>query len=154
MKKIIYLFVFITICSCSSYQYYVSKGDNLLYKQKDSINSKDSLFSADVSVIRETIEGESGDYTNTYTQYYDRKGYLVAFVSVSRFFNSGCYDGCIEEKTIYSVRNDKLKKESYHLCNDKGENIKDTISCVFNYRFEYKITPYITMKHFTSKTTH
>ena len=120
------------------YLYYIEKGDKMVERiDTGSIIIKYS--SDEISVYKEIIEGESGDYINVHTQYYDKNKKLVAYKRVSSFFNSYCYEGILKEVTLYSIRHDTPKIEKHTIYREDGSIFKDTLNCTFNYRFEYKL---------------
>lgn len=158
MKKIV-IFLLFGLIGCNDYTEYINKGDEIIYKlENDSLflqsvtngnylykkwTNEESVFlmysSEDLSVYKEIIEGESGDYKNIHIQYYNKKGQLVGYKRISSFFNTHCYNDFLKEISIYSVRGLKLKKKFHQIYSLDGSIITDTIGCEFNYRFNYPI---------------
>lgn len=140
MSKLFIAFLLLTCYGCMSanYQYYVDRGDKIVdYFYSDSL--KVQYISNDFCIYKETIEGESGDFINEHIQYYNGNKELVAYKRISKFFNSVCYDGMLIEKTLYSIsgENISIKKHTFH--KEDGSLLKDTLDCVFNYRFKYEL---------------
>jgi len=71
-------------CMSKNYQYYIEEGDRILNEcYTDVVNVQ--YESDEICVIKETIEGESGDFLNVYIQYYDSNRKLVAYKRISNF---------------------------------------------------------------------
>lgn len=125
-------------CMSKNYQYYIEEGDRILNEcYTDVVNVQ--YESDEICVIKETIEGESGDFLNVYIQYYDSNRKLVAYKRISNFFNSICYEGILREESLYSINNQILKKEKHIIYKEDGSILNDTLDCVFNYRNNYKV---------------
>ena len=97
------LLSFLASCTTNDYSYYIQKGDALL-DEKQSNSSIIRCDTPEMTVIKEVIEGESGDWKNTHIQYYNSKGKLVGYKRLSGFFNSMCYDDVLWEISVYSFR--------------------------------------------------
>ena len=133
------LAVFLYGCMVTDhYLYYIEKGDKMI-ERMDTSSAIIQCSSDEISVYKEIIEGESGDYINVHTQYYDKHKRLVAYKRVSSFFNSYCYDGILKEVTLYSIHHEIPKIEKHTIYREDGSIFKDTLNCTFPYRFEYKL---------------
>ena len=134
------LFVIMCSYSCTSpdYRDYIDEGDDImdeLYRDSCMVRYE----SEHICIYREIVEGESGDFVNVHTQYYNSKRELVAYKRSSKFFNSHCYDGVLSEVMLYSVRNKTPKLEEHTLYKEDGSILRDTLDCIFNYRLDYKL---------------
>lgn len=158
MKKLVIFWLF-GLISCNDYTEYINKGDEIIYKlENDSLflqsiingndlyqkwNKEESeilMYSSEsLSVYKEIIEGESGDYKNIHIQYYNKNDQLVAYKRISAFFNTHCYNDFIKEVSVYSARGQRLKKEFHQMYSLNGSIITDTMGCEFNYRYDYPI---------------
>lgn len=126
-------------CMSNNYQYYVDKGDRIIDDSySDSLHVQ--YLSKDLCVFKETIIGESGDFINEHIQYYDENKRLVAYKRVSKFFNSVCYDGVLEEETLYAVSGKCISMEKHTFHKEDGSLFEDTLDCIFNYRFKYELS--------------
>lgn len=94
----------------------------------------------EMTVIKEVIKGESGDWRNTHIQYYNSKGELVGYKRLSGFFNSLCYDDVLWEISVYSFSKGAKKLETHEIVTGNGITIKDTLECQFPYRYPYQLT--------------
>ena len=90
-------------------------------------------------------EGESGDYVNLYLQYY-KNNKLQYYKRISRFFNSLCYDGVLEESEEYNVKGTQIKLKKRILKDENGNKV-DSTGCQLPYRFPFKLT-YILKNNF------
>lgn len=158
MKRLI-IFLLFGLIGCNDYTKYINKGDEIIYKlENDSLflqtiidgndlykkwNNEESeclmYSSEELSVYKEIIEGESGDYKNIHIQYYNTNGQLVGYKRISSFFNTYCYNDFLKEISIYSVKGLRLKREFHQIYSLDGSVITDTLGCEFNYRFNYPI---------------
>ncbi len=97
------------------------------------------VLNNELNVYEEKFVGESGDYVNTYKQYYDHTGVLKAFKITSRFFNSGQDNEPVTEERLYKYCEHLILLE--HKVFDANMQILDTTSIVFNYRFHFDVAP-------------
>ena len=80
----------------------------------------------------------SGDWTITYTYYFDAVGRTVAFQRYSGFFN-GCDFGLARETSVYEyAATGSLVLKEYTLTDSDGVP-KPTTACQFMYRYPYSI---------------
>lgn len=100
---IIYMaFCYIVVGSCSGSQHSLSFYKSHLDEIK--IPSSDSIITiSNGKIMLSKDGGESGDYVNLYLQYY-KNNKLQYYKRISRFFNSLCYDGVLEESEEYNVK--------------------------------------------------
>ena len=133
------LLSFLASCTSKDYSYYIQKGDALLGEsQSDSTIIR--CVTPEMTVIKEVIEGESGDWRNTHIQYYNSNGKLVGYKRLSGFFNSLCYDDVLWEISVYSFSKGVQKLEKHEIVTGNGITIKDTLECQFPYRYPYQLT--------------
>lgn len=115
---------------------------NLKWPKVDSIETTFNLIEENRKpfVYIEVPYSESGDWNNTYTYYFDTIGNTRVVKIVSSFFNSECVEGVLTEETIflYDMNFNKIST-MYKIYDEKGNAIKDTSKCVFNYRFEFPL---------------
>ena len=83
---------------------------------------------------------ESGDWFNRYIYYFDTIGDTRVIKIISSFFNSECVADVLTEETtlLYNSNFNEILK-IYKIYDDKGNPVKDTTKCIFNYRFEYPL---------------
>ena len=90
-----------------------------------------------VRVVVETPTSCSGDWTISYTHYFDDAGQTIAFTRYSGFFN-GCDFGLARESTTYGYAHGSLVFKDYLLTDGPGHP-KRTSACAFMYRQPYSI---------------
>ena len=99
---------------------------------------KDSL--GNIVTVSEFPFSESGDWSITFTHYFDKDGKIFAFERQTNFFNSICTDGvAYETRTEFYDSNFKLIDKTYKLV-DKENRTLQKDSCQFPYDYEYKIS--------------
>lgn len=135
---IIYMaFCYIVVGSCSGSQhslsYYKSHLDEIKIPSSDSI-----ITISNGKIMLSKDEGESGDYVNLYLQYY-KNNKLQYYKRISRFFNSLCYDGVLEESEEYNVKGTQIKLKKRILKDENGNKVDSTV-CQLPYRFPFKLT--------------
>ena len=141
MNKVFYLFYisfcFLALESCSdshhNLSYFKSHMDEI-----ESLDSDTIITIQDGKIMLSKEEGESGDYINFHLQYYqDNK--LKYYKRVSKFFNSLCYDGVLEESEEYDVKDTQIILKNRILRDENGKKI-DSTDCQFPYRLPFKLT--------------
>ena len=91
-----------------------------------------------IVAFEETPTSESGDWSNTYTHYFDQKGTTIAFKRYSGFF-MGCPASVSKETSVYYYgKKHQLIQKEYTLVNEESVPINPK-KCEFMYRHEYKI---------------
>ena len=99
---------------------------------------KDSL--GHIVTISEFPFSESGDWSITFTHYFDNDGKTFAFERQTNFFNSICTDGvAYETQTEFFNSDFQLIDKTYKLV-DKENRTLQKDSCQFPYDYEYKIS--------------
>lgn len=120
--------------------------DGTLVKVSEPANWTDSIY---VGVINQVTlpdnlgftyiyspYSESGDFSNTYTYYFDQNGRIKCYKRESQFFNSICSEDMIKEKNWrYFGEDGSLVKRTDSILNADGFIIRDSTSCILNYRF-------------------
>ncbi len=107
--------------------------DNTVDSYLVLLNRTGSVIAFEVSPI-----SESGDWSNTYTHYFDEKGNTIAFKRYSGFF-MGCPAGVSKETSIYYYdQKHQLIQKEYTLVDGDGKTINPK-ECEFMYRHDYKI---------------
>ena len=141
MKKLLLLFLPLLLCTCISrdYRYYVDRGDRILEGFPADSPAHLRYTTDEMCIYRETIAGESGDYTNIHIQYYDADRRLVAYKRISYFFNSLCYDGVLTEVSLYSFDGEAPQEEIHSFHREDGSVLEDTLHCQFPYRYDYQL---------------
>jgi hypothetical protein len=97
------------------------------------------IIEPDFKIYIDIPYSESGDWDNELNYIYDKNGKLRVLVRKSSFFNSICFDGILTEKEVFVNKKGQMVKKIYTIVNENNEPLKDTINCVFNYRFKYPI---------------
>jgi hypothetical protein len=106
----------------------------------DTVNSYLVLLDESASVVafEDTPSSESGDWSNTYTHYFDTKGTTIAFKRYSGFF-MGCPASVSKETSVYYYdEKHQLIQKEYTLVNEEGAPVNPK-ECDFMYRHKYKI---------------
>jgi hypothetical protein len=99
---------------------------------------KDSL--GNTLTVSEFPFSESGDWSITFTHYFDKDGKTFAFERQTNFFNSICTDGvAYETRTEFYGSDFQLIDKTYKLV-DKENRTLQKDSCQFPYDYEYKIS--------------
>ena len=134
---IVYVILLYSCWSCSGSQhslsYYKSHLDEIKIPSSDSI-----ITISNGKIMLSKDEGESGDYVNLHLQYY-KNNKLQYYKRISRFFNSLCYDGVLEESEEYNVKGTQIKLKKRNLKDENGNKV-DSTGCQFPYRFPFKLT--------------
>lgn len=107
---------------------------------EDTVNSYIILLdeSGFIATFEDVPSSESGDWSNSYTHYFDSKGNTLAFKRYSGFF-MGCPADVSKETSIYYYgENYELVQKEYSLVDNDGVSINPK-ECEFMYRHEYKI---------------
>ena len=91
-----------------------------------------------LSYYKSHLDETSGDYVNLHLQYY-KNNKLQYYKRISRFFNSLCYDGVLEESEEYNVKGTQIKLKKRILKDENGNKV-DSTGCQFPYRFPFKLT--------------
>lgn len=98
---------------------------------------KDS--SGNMITVSEWPFSESGDWSISFTHYFDQDGKTFAFERQTNFFNSICTDGiAFETRTEFYDSDFNLIDNTYNLV-DKENRTLQKDSCQFPYDYEYKI---------------
>ena len=136
-KLTIISFCFFALESClapyHSLSYFKSHLDEI-----ESLDSDSIITIRNGKVMLSKEEGESGDYINYHLQYYENNK-LQYYKRVSKFFNSLCYDGVLEECEEYDVKDTQIILKNRILRDENGKKI-DSTDCQFPYRFPFKLT--------------
>jgi len=110
---------------------------------------KDSL--GQIIIVSIFPFSESGDWDIRLTHYFDKKGRTFVFERQTGFFNSMCTDGiAFETKTEFYNSDFELVDKKYELVDEEYKQLEKD-SCVFNYDFDYKVSPTINDLLETSK---
>ncbi len=99
---------------------------------------KDSL--GNVMLVSEFPFSESGDWSITFSHYFDKKGKTFAFERQTNFFNSICTNGiAFETRTEFYDSDFKLIDKTYKLVDEKNTTLEKD-SCQFPYDYNYDIS--------------
>lgn len=99
---------------------------------------KDSL--GQIAAVSEFPFSESGDWSITFTHYFDKEGKTFAFERQTNFFNSICTQGvAYETRTEFYNSDFQLIGKMYKLVDEKNKTLKKD-SCQFPYNYEYKVS--------------
>lgn len=94
---------------------------------------------------------ESEEYDMIYESYFDLKGNLIAFIRKCIFNNGVCANIVNEKSDYYFDEKHKLILKTYEITDEKKKPLNPA-TCVFNFRFEYKIykttKEYLKVRHF------
>ena len=101
-----------------------------------------------VSAVQEVPTSESGDWSNSYTHYYDESGKTIAFERYSGFFN-GCPHSPAKERSHYYLDKKEIIAKDYSLVGNNNKVLKASDCEGFPYRHEYTI--YHTLKETLNK---
>lgn len=109
----------------------------------DNVETGYNILKDNLGIIVSVSEfpiSESGDWSITFTHYFDKVGKTFAFERQTNFFNSICTGGVAYETRVEFYDSDfKLIDKTYKLVD--GENrILQKDSCQFPYDCEYKIS--------------
>jgi hypothetical protein len=100
---------------------------------------RDSLGRAIIAL--EQPFSESGDWIIILKHYFDEEEKTFAFEKQVKFFNSICTSGPAYETKIEFYDSDfQLIGNNYKLVDEKNKPLP-TDSCVFNYNYDYKVSP-------------